>query len=103
MKHDYPTWLYFYFVYFQCSLILEYCSMKNLRSYLIDHESEFRRSLEFYENNKFLDPLPSSAVSSGIPHDIPLLYRWTYQVKYITRKNVYFGCMELSIAKLFYF
>ena len=63
----------------QCSLLLEYCSKLNLRSYLIDHETEFKKSLEYFENNRCLDPLatPHGGVTAN---DLIWLYRWTYQV-----------------------
>ena len=50
-----------------------------MRSYLIDHEIEFKKSLEYFENNRCLDP--HAAPHGGVTtNDIIWLYRWTYQV-----------------------
>ena len=67
--------------YFQFSLLLEYCSRGTLRSYLIDHQFEFGKALEHYDMYGRLDyPNPSeSKKRSGIPHNIKMLYRWSYQ------------------------
>ena len=65
-------------MFFQCSLILEHCSKGDLRSYLISHKAEFVSSLEYYENNKNLDPI-FEASDDKIVHDMRLLYRWIYQ------------------------
>ena len=72
---------------FQCSLILEYCAKGNLRSFLIDHRQEFEKSLEYYEKNNFLELLLSFQ-TSGVSHDVSLLYRWLYQVIFILFSSV---------------
>ena len=65
----------------QISLILEYCARGNLRAYLIDHESEFMRSLKYYKENDFVEPLKISEVEDT-SNDVFLLHRWSYQVNF---------------------
>ena len=61
--------------------MLEYCPKGDLRSYLIEHEKEFRRSLKFYhENGCMVDLSPNSG--DVIRHDVRLLCIWACQVKY---------------------
>ena len=52
-----------------------------MRSYLIDHEADFKESLEQFERNCTKGPSVGMLnVPEGISHDVSLLYRWTYQV-----------------------
>ena len=62
------------------SLILEYCSKGDMRSYLIHHRKEFQKSLSNFDNNGTLEYIPVST-PTAIHHDVRLLYRWTYQVR----------------------
>ena len=66
---------------YQFSLLLEYCSRGTLRSYLIDHQFEFGNALQHYDMYGRLDyPRPTESRNrSGIPHDVKMLYRWSYQ------------------------
>ena len=73
-------------IFFQCSLILEYCSKGDLRSYLINHEKEFNKSLEFYQMNKCLATVEKD-VSDTKSHNVALLCQWVYQVTYIFEHN----------------
>ena len=67
----------FYFI--QIELILEFCSKGDLRSYLANHRFEFKKALQCYCQTGVIE---ASVVTNTqeIPHDIRLLYRWTYQV-----------------------
>ena len=69
--------------YYQFCLLLEYCSAGNLRSYLIDHQREFRQSLDYYDMYGHMDTSQISSTPNvvGIPHDIRLLYRWAHQAR----------------------
>ena len=60
--------------------MLEYCPKGNLRSYLIDHEKEFKTSLKYYHEKgctvESIDP------EEIVVHDVRLLCIWACQVDY---------------------
>ena len=52
-----------------------------MRSYLIDHETEFKKSLENFERHNVGGIIEGiTKTSGGVASDVSLLYRWTYQV-----------------------
>ena len=52
-----------------------------MRSYLIDHETEFKNSLGNFERHNVRGIIEGIAkTSGGVGCDVSLLYRWTYQV-----------------------
>ena len=61
---------------FQFALMLEYCPNGNLRSYLIDHETEFRRSLKHYTDMGNLE----ADTAEGTIQDAKQLCVWACQV-----------------------
>ena len=81
----------------QFSLLLEYCSKGNLRSYLIDHQVEFRSTLTFYMNNHAIEMAPNHA--STPHHDITLLYAWCHQVN---KSNYRESCKLYNMASVYY-
>ena len=58
--------------------MLEYCLKGNLRSYLIDHEKEFKVSLKNYHDKGSI--AESNNLEETIVHDIKLLCLWACQV-----------------------
>ena len=95
----------------KCSLILEYCSKGNMRSYLIDHENDFKKSLEEFSRPQTRNSIFKTPSGSGGPsHDVSLLYRWTYQVicmrfmkleetvssQLLIEKMIYFQCYKVA-------
>ena len=63
----------------QVSLLLEYCSKGDLKSFLVDHRKEFYDSLNEFHNAETLNQ--KSSKSSGNPIlDIKILHRWIFQV-----------------------
>ena len=64
--------------------MLEYCPKGDLRSYIIDHETDFKRSLKYYHENGFI---PDRLQNSGevIHHDVRLFCVWACQVDYILK------------------
>lgn len=68
-------------VHFQFSLMLEYCPKGDLRSYLIDHEKEFKTSLKYYHEHGCMTE--SSILNESIAHDIRLLCVWACQVDFL--------------------
>jgi hypothetical protein len=65
--------------HFQFTLLLEYCSNGDLRSYLITNREEFERSLKHYTEKGRIDHCTSSD-KAGTSLDIMVLCRWAYQV-----------------------
>ena len=59
--------------------MLEYCPKGNLRSYLIDHEKEFKISLKnYHDKGSIFEP---KNFEDTIVHDIKLLCFWACQVR----------------------
>ena len=59
--------------------MLEYCPKGNLRSYLIDHEKEFKGSLKSYhDKGSIVEP---KNLEETLEHDIKLLCFWACQVQ----------------------
>ena len=56
--------------------MLEYCPNGNLRSYLIDHEIEFKCSLKHYAETGYLE----AVTADGTLHDVKQLCVWACQV-----------------------
>ena len=61
---------------FQFALMLEYCSKGNLRSYLIDHEEDFKKSLKYVTEKGYLEPF----TKHEIQHNVKQLCLWACQV-----------------------
>ena len=68
----------------QISLLLEFCSKGDINSYLCQYRQEFRHSLSVFDERKIISELTTSS-KGAVPHDIRLLYRWTYQVSFISQ------------------
>ena len=68
----------------QISLLLEFCSKGDINSYLCQYRQEFRHSLSVFDERKIISELTTSS-KGAVPHDIRLLYRWTYQVSFISK------------------
>ena len=64
--------------------MLEYCPKGDLRSYIIDHETDFKRSLKHYHENGFI---PDRLQNSGevISHDVRLFCVWACQVDHMLK------------------
>ena len=60
--------------------MLEYCPKGNLRSYLLEHDRDFKSSLKYYHEKGYIaerkDP------EETVVHDIKLLCAWGCQVRY---------------------
>ena len=65
---------------FQFSLMLEFCPKGNLRSYLIDHDKEFKRSLKYYHDKGYITE--EKQLKDTVIHDIKMLCFWACQVGY---------------------
>ena len=72
-------------VHLQFSLMLEYCPKGDLRSYLIDHEKEFKTSLKYYHEHGCMTEPSISTVA--IAHDIRLLCLWACQVEFLVYRT----------------
>ena len=68
------------FIGIQVSLLLEYCSKGDLKSFLVDHRKEFNDSLnDFQKTGVSNKSIPKSSVNQVL--DIKILHRWAFQVK----------------------
>ena len=54
--------------------MLEYCSQGNLRSYLIDHEQDFKKSLKYVAEKGFLAPRKKDEREYNFTHRIDKFY-----------------------------
>ena len=68
------------FHYLQLSLILEYCAIGDLRSYLADHSQEFKESIS-PSNTEKKEPTIEN-IGKHEKHTLELLTTWSYQVKH---------------------
>ena len=67
-------------IFIQVSLLLEYCSKGDLKSFLVDHRKEFHDSLnEFYKTGFTNKSIPKSSANQIL--DIRILLRWVFQVR----------------------
>ena len=72
----------------QVSLLLEYCSKGDLKSFLVDHRKEFHDSLnEFYKTGFTNKSIPKSSANQIL--DIRILLRWVFQVKIFKLQFIY--------------
>ena len=63
------------FLHFQLSLVLEYCSFGDLKSYLKKHYQEFKQTI-LHKDNREQVPLHGST-----KHNLAQLEIWAYQVE----------------------
>ena len=56
--------------------MLEYCAKGNLRSYLIDHEEDFKKSLKYVTEKGHLELLRKDEIE----HNVKQLCLWACQV-----------------------
>ena len=61
-------------------MILEYCALGNLKSYMIEHYKEFKENIKTTKKETNI-----ADVSEPNKHTIDLLMLWSYQVQFITR------------------
>ena len=63
------------FLHFQLSLVLEYCSFGDLKSYLKKHNQEFKQTI-LHKDNREQMPLHGNT-----KHNLAQLEIWSYQVE----------------------
>ena len=61
---------------------MELCSKSSLKSYLAEHEADFMKSLEYFDQHGVLEPLEENG-NKEPRHDVTLLHFWAYQVNHI--------------------
>ena len=73
-------------IYFQVSLILEYCSKGDLKTFLIENRKDIEKHLnEFYKTGSIShSEMKISKKPIDYYLDVSILYRWVFQVENIT-------------------
>ena len=67
-------------IYFQVSLLLEYCSNGDLKSYLIQNREEIENALMDFKDHGFEPSFSRGDSASNNILDIKMILRWVYQV-----------------------
>ena len=73
--------------------MLEYCPKGNLRSYLLEHDRDFKSSLKYYHEKGHIAERKDS--EQTVVHDIKLLCAWGCQVRY----HFYYNSKSSNLTK----
>ena len=80
-------------IFFQVSLLLEYCSKGDLKSFLVEHREEFQDALTEYHNTGFCNDNISKNSADPVL-DVKILYQWGFQVR---KCEYYYICQNSSV------